>query len=114
MESRPPGRVLDAALDVRPGGRFTISFQDGDGTEHTCTGIYQDVVQFRKLSFSFTWKIEPGVEALIVLTFTASGGYTHLLLEHHNPGSAALHNYEQGWRSTLAKLRKILPSGGHE
>ena len=109
--SDPAGKVLEAILVVRPGGRFTISFKDGDDTEHTCSGIYQDVVQFRKLSFTFTWKIEPGTEALIVLTFTALGGYTRLLLEHHNPGSAALHNYEKGWRATLAKLRGVLAAG---
>ncbi|MDO9375904.1 MAG: SRPBCC domain-containing protein [Ferruginibacter sp.] len=106
--SDPAGTVLSASLDVRPGGKFSISFRDDDQTQHTCSGIYREVAPGQRLSFTFTWQNEPGTEALIELTFFAHSGYTSLLLEHHNPGSAALHNYELGWKNTLAKLYTLL------
>ena len=106
--SDPKGTVVMADLDVRPGGNFEITFRDGDGTEHTCFGVYREVEPFSQLGFTFTWKNEPAVEAFILVRIVENSGYTSLSLEHHNPGSAALHNYEKGWKDTLAKLQRVL------
>jgi uncharacterized protein YndB with AHSA1/START domain len=51
--SDPNGKVLKAALDVRPGGYYEITFQDADLTEHTCSGIYDEVQAFSRLTFSW-------------------------------------------------------------
>ena len=102
------GTVLMADLDVQPGGKFEVTFRDGDGTEHTCFGVYREVEPFSQLGFTFTWKNEPAVESFILVRFIEDSGYTLLSLEHQNPGSAAFHNYETGWKNTLAKLRRVL------
>ena len=106
--SDPNGMVVMADLEVRPGGNFEITFRDGDGTEHTCFGVYRDVEPFSRLGFTFTWKNEPAVEAFILLRIVENSGYTLLSLEHQNPGSAAFHNYEKGWKNTLEKLQRVL------
>ena len=97
-----------ADLDVQPEGNFEVTFRDGDGTEHTCFGVYRQVEPFSQLGFTFTWKNEPNVEAFILLRFIEDSEFTLLSLEHQNPGSAAFHNYEEGWKNTLAKLRRVL------
>jgi uncharacterized protein YndB with AHSA1/START domain len=49
--SDPDGEVLKATLDVRQGGCFAVTFKDSDGTEHICSGCYEVVVAFSKLTF---------------------------------------------------------------
>jgi len=108
--SDPNGKVLKAEVDVRPGGYFTITFQDADLTEHTCFGMYAEVVALRKLAFSWQWKSEPGVESFITLMLTPVEKFTRMQFEHKNFGSGSKHDYEKGWRSTFLKLEKLLES----
>ncbi len=56
--SDPDGVVTSAALDVRPGGRFVISFQDSSGDLHTCTGEYLRVEELTELEFTWSWLSE--------------------------------------------------------
>lgn len=106
--SDPKGKVLKAALDVRPGGYFEITFQDSDLTEHTCSGIYDEVQALSKLTFSWQWKSEPGVESFITLLLTPEGKYTRMQFEHKHLGSHSKHDYAIGWQSTFAKLERLL------
>ena len=47
------GPTLTVEADVRPGGQFSILFRLLNGDEHNPTGVYQEVVPEKKLSF--TW-----------------------------------------------------------
>ena len=106
--SDPKGKVLKAALDVRPGGKFEVTFQDSDLTEHTCSGMYEEVRVLSKLTFSWQWKSEPGVESFILLLLTPEGKSTRMRFEHKNLGSDSKHDYEKGWQNTFAKLERLL------
>ncbi|MES2796638.1 MAG: SRPBCC domain-containing protein [Bacteroidota bacterium] len=106
--SDPKGTVLMAKLDVQPGGYFEVRFQDSDGTEHSCFGIYNEVREFNQLSFSWNWKSEPGVESFIELSLVAEGNSTRMQLEHSNLGIGSKHDYIKGWQSTFAKLDGLL------
>jgi uncharacterized protein YndB with AHSA1/START domain len=106
--SDPKGEVLGAILDVRPGGSFEVTFKDSDHTEHTCSGIYNEIEKFSKLSFSWHWKSEPGVESFIILLLTAEGKSTRMQFEHMNFGSGSKHDYIKGWESTFFKLERLL------
>ena len=108
--SDPNGKVLKAEVDVRPGGYFTITFQDADLTEHTCFGMYAEVEALRKLAFSWQWKSEPGVESFITVLLTPGEKFTRMQFEHKNFGSGSKHDYEKGWQSTFLKLEKLLES----
>jgi uncharacterized protein YndB with AHSA1/START domain len=107
--SDPNGVGVSAKLDVRRGGEFQVTFKDADQTEHTCSGVYLDVQVFRKLSFSWMWKSEPGVESLVTVSLTPVGNGTQMQFEHANLGNESKHNYLKGWESTFLKLEKIAP-----
>jgi uncharacterized protein YndB with AHSA1/START domain len=106
--SDPQGKVLKAALDVRPGGGFEITFQDADLAEHTCSGIYDEVQPLTKLTFSWQWKSEPGVISFIILLLIAEGKSTRMQFEHKNVGSISKHDYAKGWQDTFLKLERML------
>ena len=106
--SDPKGKVLKAELDVRPGGNFEVTFQDSDLTEHTCSGMYDEVRALSKLTFSWQWKSEPGVESFIILLLTPEGKSTRMQFEHKNLGSDSKHDYAKGWQNTFSKLERLL------
>jgi uncharacterized protein YndB with AHSA1/START domain len=111
--SDPNGEGIKAEMDVQAGGKFEISFVDSNGTEHTCSGVYVVVEKPVELSFSWSWKSEPGVESLVTVSFIDKKNSTLMQFEHANLGSASKHDYLQGWQSTFVKLVKVLslPAG---
>ena len=64
-------------LGLRRGGSFEVSFMDSDGTEHTCSGVYADVQPETKLSFSWRWKSEPGVETFVSVLRSSGVAQAH-------------------------------------
>jgi uncharacterized protein YndB with AHSA1/START domain len=108
--SDPDGEVLKATLDVRQGGSFDVTFKDSDGTEHTCSGRYDVVQAFSKLSFTWQWKNEPGVQSFINLLLSPMGELTRMQFEHMNLAGGSKHDYTKGWQSTFLKLERLLGS----
>ena len=106
--SDPGGKVLNAELDVRIGGNFTVTFRDSDLTEHTCSGFYKELQELWKLTFTWCWKSEPGVESLVTVSLTPENDKTMMHFEHAHLGNASMHNYLQGWNATFLKLQKAL------
>jgi uncharacterized protein YndB with AHSA1/START domain len=105
--SDPEGDVLSADLDVKKGGKFTIVFQDADGTVHTCMGKYAKVNKFVALSFSWEWKAEPGFVSAVNIQFQPNDSGTLMTFEHKNLNPHSLHGYEAGWKSTFEKLNRM-------
>jgi len=108
--SDPRGKVLKASLDVEPGGRFEVTFANSDQTEHTCSGVYSVVEEFKMLKFSWSWRSEPGVESFVTIRLSGDGEYTRMQFEHANFGFASQHSYLEGWNSTFLKLEKVVHS----
>ena len=108
--SDPNGKGIKAEVDVRPGGFYEITFKDSNGTEHTCSGTYKEVYEGHKLTFTWTWKNEPGVESFVTVILSPENNATKMLFEHANVGTASAHNYLIGWKSTFAKLDRVLTS----
>ena len=106
--SDPQGKVLKAELDVREGGQFEISFADSNLTEHTCSGIYKKIEKNQQLSFSWTWKNEPGVTSFVEIWLLPNGNTTTMKFMHSGVGHLSAHNYEQGWRDTFLKIERVL------
>jgi uncharacterized protein YndB with AHSA1/START domain len=106
--SDPEGEVLKASLNVRSGGSFEVTFKDSDLTEHTCSGIYNEIEKFKRLTFTWHWESEPGIESFIVVLLTEEGRSTKMQFEHMNLKSGSKHNYVKGWQSTFFKLKRIL------
>jgi uncharacterized protein YndB with AHSA1/START domain len=106
--SDPGGVVTSAALDVRPGGRFVISFQDSSGLPHTCTGEYVRVEELIELDFTWSWLSESNAPSRVNVVFAADGAGTRMRFVHGELRGGSDHDYEQGWRRTFAKLDRIL------
>jgi uncharacterized protein YndB with AHSA1/START domain len=106
--SDPNGKGLKAVLDVRPGGCFEITFQDSDLTQHTCSGIYGEVQVLNKLTFSWKWNNEPGVESFVILLLTSYRNSTRMQFKHKDLGSGSKHDYAKGWQNTFSKLERLL------
>ena len=106
--SDPEGIGLYAEMNVQPGGHFEVTFQNSDGAQHTCSGIYKEVHPHHKLSFSWEWKNEPGVQSLVTILLVPQGSNTLMQFEHAHVGFDSAHNYEKGWKDTFLKLDRIL------
>lgn len=103
------GPTLNVVADVRPGGRFSVVFRLLNGEEHNPTGIYQEVVPERKLSF--TWDLPAVSEPTSLVTFLLEpfdGGTVVTLTHEHLPNEAERESHEQGWRGLLDKLPVFL------
>jgi uncharacterized protein YndB with AHSA1/START domain len=107
--SDPNGRVIHAAADPQPGGRFTVTFRNFDETEFTFFGLYDEVQLNRKLSFSWEWANEPGNISYVTVDLTpAAENQTHMLFTHSGLWEGSAHNYLEGWQSTFDKLARLL------
>lgn len=106
--SDPDGRGVKAMLDVRPGGYFEVTFQNSDGAEHNCFGVYKEVQAPKLLTFTWEWKNEPGAESFVTVLLAPEGNFTRMHFEHANLGTASAHDYSPGWRSTFEKLERLL------
>ena len=106
--SDPNGSVRHVNTDVRPGSTFEFAFTDSDGTQHTARGIYREVIPNRKLSFSWRWASEAGIETSIVVELEQDGRSTSMRFEHAGLTHASPHDYAFGWRSTFEKMQKVI------
>jgi uncharacterized protein YndB with AHSA1/START domain len=104
-----PNSVTRAELDVRAGGRYDISFHTPDGEQHNVSGIYQEVVEHRRLSFTWAWKSTPERVSLVTVELrpTAQGCETNFRHDRFFD-QAARDNHERGWAGTFVKLESFL------
>src|SRR5438552_18898403 len=78
---------IQAELDVRTGGRFTISFshsgpdRTGDSHYSRVSGIYKEVVPNVKLVFSWAWYTTPERESQVTVLIKPEGKGTLLTLK---------------------------------
>lgn len=106
--SDPNGTVIEANMNVQPGGSYVITFRDSDGTEHTCVGKYQRVNEPFELSFTWEWKSEPGQVSNVSIDLVPSDGKTFMKFSHTELGASSAHQYEEGWKRTFEKLKLAL------
>jgi uncharacterized protein YndB with AHSA1/START domain len=71
-----------AEMDVRPGGRYRISFQTEDGEYHEVCGVYRQVVPDTRLVFTWAWHSTPEPESLVTIPVAKDGDGAMLTLHH--------------------------------
>jgi len=100
---------VKAMMDVRPGGRFTISFTHGSGEYSEVSGVYKEVVPDEKLVFSWAWHSTPERESQVTVLTRAEGKGTLLTLKHEQLfDQAAADAHRRGWIAALDKLAALL------
>lgn len=76
-QSDAPG--WQAEMDVRAGGRYRLVMQDSQGGNYEARGVYREVVEGRRLVFTWTWQEgSEATEALITISFKPVAGGTEL------------------------------------
>jgi uncharacterized protein YndB with AHSA1/START domain len=104
-----PSSVTLADMDVRAGGRYHIAFKTQDGEEHHVSGIYQEVVEARKLVFTWAWQSTPERVSLVTVALAPVAGGTELRFLHERFfDETARDNHQRGWSGTFAKLDHYL------
>jgi uncharacterized protein YndB with AHSA1/START domain len=100
---------VKAEMDVRTGGRFSISFTHGDGKEGRVSGLYKEVVPNEKLVFGWAWGTGSGHESQVTVTTKAEGRGTLLTLKHEQLfDQIAADEHRRGWNVALDKLAAVL------
>ena len=101
---------LRAELDVRVGGRYRISFTDGNSGEyHEVGGVYRDVVPNERLQFTWAWHSMPERESLVTVDIKPDAGGT-LLVFHHSQfaDEKARDNHLRGWSEFFTNLENYV------
>jgi uncharacterized protein YndB with AHSA1/START domain len=103
-------------LDVRPGGAIRIHMRGPDGTVYPMTGVYQEVVEPKRIVFTTTPLDEQGnplFEVLNTVTFAEKGGRTVFtvvarVIRATAEASPYLAGMEEGWAQQLERLADYL------
>lgn len=106
--SDPAGTVLNATLDVRAGGTYSVAFRDSSGLEHTASGQYRIVRRPQELCFTWTWRSEPNHETLVTILLNEHASGTQMTFEHSQLWAGSSHGYAEGWRSTFEKMARAI------
>jgi uncharacterized protein YndB with AHSA1/START domain len=68
-----------ATIDFRVGGAFRAMIKSAEHGENWFGGVYREIVQDKRLVFTFTWDNEgpsAGIETLVTITFEERDGKT--------------------------------------
>lgn len=96
-----------AKLDVRPGGEYRALIRSAEGKDYWFRGVYREVVEARRLVFTFAWEEngERGQENLVTITFTEENGKTRMTFRQAPFQSVEERDgHEGGWSEAFDKL----------
>ena len=103
--------------DARPGGAIRIDMTGPDGTVYPMTGVFHEVIEDERISFSCYAHQddagEPQLEVLNTATFTEQDGRTTITVRavavKAGPGTEfALAGMEQGWTESLKRFGDLV------
>jgi uncharacterized protein YndB with AHSA1/START domain len=95
-----------AEMDVREGGRYRLVMQDSKGGYYEARGVYREVVQDRRLVFTWTWQQGPdAIEALITVSMKPVAGGTEL---DFTLDPVADPRERDAWRADFKRLAVLL------
>lgn len=104
----PRGFTASSAdMDVRPGGAYRAVIRSNEGKDHWFGGVYREVVESARLSFTFAWEegTNAGVETLVTVTFAARNKKTVMTLRQSPFRSRESRDVSYGaWSEEFDKL----------
>ena len=108
--------IPKCAVEARVGGALAIVMRAPDGAEHPMKGVFREVVQNTRLSFTNMALDARGdvlLEGLTTVTFEDEGGATLMTLTTHMEGAVGvvermLDGMEAGWSQSFDKLMEYL------
>jgi len=92
-------------LDVREGGRYRALIRSAEGKEYWFRGVYREVVENKRLVFTFAWEEEGSQENLVTITFAEENGKTRMTFTQAPfPSAEDRDGHEGGWSEAFDKL----------
>ncbi len=96
-------------MDARPGGAYRIGIRSPEGVDYVMHGVFREVVEPRRLVFTFAWDEEDSHETLVTVTFAEHAGKTLLMFQQAVFRSVdERDSHEGGWRECLERLAAYL------
>jgi uncharacterized protein YndB with AHSA1/START domain len=107
--------VKNVKVDLRPGGGYSMVFDETDGGRHGLSGVYREISRPERLVMTWVWDHGDlaGIETLVTIELAEAGGETDLTLIHEKlPGQAFLDLHRQGWTSSFKCLDRVIEENG--
>ena len=101
----------EAMVDLRPGGRYALSWTGEDDITYTERGEFLEIDAPRRLAYTMEFDESFGAPASTRLTveFVDLGGTTRIDIEHAGyPDESMRDQHAQGWPAFLAQLEAYL------
>ena len=105
-----PWSVAHAECDLRAGGASLVVMRSPDGQEFPNRGVYLEVVENRRLVFTWTWpRTTPERESLVTIELRRAGRGTELVFTHAQHFDEAVRDgHRRGWSESFVKLETYL------
>lgn len=101
--------VIVADVDFRVGGRYHLGLRQPDGVEHHVGGAYREIVENRRLVFTWAWHSTPERESLVTVEVSEKDGGTLLTLHHAQfADEEARERHNHGWMGSLDRLVRLI------
>jgi uncharacterized protein YndB with AHSA1/START domain len=102
-------------LEFREGGSYRHTIRGPDGHNHGMSGIFREIVEPKRIVFTFAWDDEhgePADETLVTVTMKPEGQGTRLTFRQEPfADAAARDSHTEGWGEVLDKLGTYLAAG---
>ena len=105
-------RTRELVAETRVGGKFRWDLTNPEGEEMTVQGEYRELQPGRKIVFTWQWQDDETWEnhsSIVTVELSDVAGGTELRLLHEQlPNEESRDNHNDGWKSLLNKLGKLL------
>jgi uncharacterized protein YndB with AHSA1/START domain len=100
--------VAVAETDLRVGGRYRILMREPDGKEHGVVGVYKEIVNPKKLAFTWGWENSTEMNTLVTVELRKKGAGTELTLTHSKFADDKTRDmHSQGWMGCIGRLEVL-------
>lgn len=111
-----PWRVIEASLDLRPGGRMNTVFGGPNGERHDHTGVFLEIAPIERLIFTdaftegFLPSGKPFMAGFVHFSDAPGGTAMHWGARHWTAEDKAKHEamgFHDGWSAAAAQLDEL-------
>jgi len=92
-------------LDFRPGGAWSAVIRSPEGEDYPMGGTYREIIENRRIVFTFRWTGEDGPDTLVTVTFDDLDGKTRLTFAQTPFDTIeSRDSHAEGWGECLDRL----------
>lgn len=92
-------------VDFRPGGAWSAVIRSPEGKDYPMGGVYREIVENRRIVFTFRWTGEDEPDTLVTATFEELSGRTRLTFTQTPFETTELRDsHAEGWGECLDRL----------